>query len=80
MALAKNMTIDASGNDLGLGLGDNLQSQVEDSILERRKKLLLMSNQPGQNYGAVGLGTGQSAGINGMTMNPAMLGQGGFGA
>ena len=82
MALAKNATIDASGNDLGLGLGDTLEAQIQASIIDRRKKALQLTNQPPAAYGVAGLGTGLKAGINGQSgmgfASAAMLGTGGF--
>lgn len=60
-----------------LGMGDDLRSQVESEILERKKKALLAAN-PGAaaQYGVAGLGTGLNVGAGLATA--ALLGQGGF--
>ncbi len=60
-----------------LGMGDDLRSQVESEVLERKKKALMAAN-PGMaaQYGVNGMGTGLNAGAGLATM--ALLGQGGF--
>lgn len=53
MQSAKN-TLSAAGADLGLG--DVLTDQVDEQILERRRKLLQGTKENPGDYGAVGLG------------------------
>lgn len=57
---------------LGLGDGEALNSQVEAEILERRKRALLVANQPPSAFGAVGFGTGTNVGA-GVAVNSPMF-------
>lgn len=79
---AKNATVPGSVSaGLGLGMGDDLQAQVEQQILARRQKSLAVTNQAPVAYGAAGVGVTSQPG--GMGMSPAvlsLLGQGGLNA
>ena len=81
MTPIKNMSVPGAADDLGGGLGDQLQSQVEAQILERRKKILAMATQAQQGaaYGALSGGTGLTSGLGNMGFAAqALLGQGGL--
>jgi hypothetical protein len=62
---------------IDLGMGADLQMQVQSQILERRKKAMLAANQPPPAYGALAMGPGVSGSGNtgGMALQ-ALLGQG----
>ncbi len=80
MIAAKNATVPGSVSaGLGLGQGDDLMMQVEQQVLERRKRVMAVPGQQPAAYGAVGLGTSLQPGAG--QLGPAvlgLLGQGGF--
>lgn len=68
----KNFGTSLAAGDLGLG--DQLQAETQDQLLERRKKLLQIA--PSAAFGALGLGTGIGQGGQSAA---AALGLGGLG-
>src|SRR5579872_7482235 len=82
LVLPQNAGVPGSvSNDLGLGLGDQLQQQTEAAILERRKKLMAMASQAqaGAAYGDLTAGTGLMNGMGNIGQaSKALLGMGGF--
>ncbi len=80
MIAAKNAVVPGSVSaGLGLGQGDDLMQQVEQQILQRRKRIMAVPGQAPAAYGATGMGTSAQPGAGGMS--PAilgLLGQGGF--
>lgn len=80
MIASKNATVPGSVSaGLGMGQGDDLMMQVEQQILERRKRIMAVPGQQPAAYGAQGFGTSPQPGAGGMS--PAvlgLLGQGGF--
>jgi hypothetical protein len=60
-----------------LGMGADLQQQVMDQILERRKRTLLAANQTSPAYGALAMGDGVTgAGNTGGIALQALMGSG----
>lgn len=43
---------------LDLGMGSELQQQVMDTVLERRKRTMMAANQTAPAFGALAMGTG----------------------
>lgn len=82
MIAAKNASVPGSVSaGLGLGMGDDLMSQVEQAVLLRQKKTMAVPGQAPAAYGAQGFGVSSQPGAGGMS--PAilgLLGQGGFNA
>lgn len=79
--LAKNASVPGSSaaGDLGVGLGDNLQSQASAEIIARRKKALALGNQVPAAYGALAMGTSLNSGAGNTSFAfKALMGQGGF--
>ena len=67
--------ISQAGVDLGMGA--DLQRQVLDQVMERRKRGLLAANQTAPAFGALALGTGVTgAGNTGGMALQALMGTG----
>lgn len=78
--LSKNAAVPGVlSSSLGFGQGDNLLTQVEDQILERRKRSLAPVNQAPAAFGAPAMGISPAPGG---ALSPAiqsLLGTGGIG-
>lgn len=68
-----------AATDLGFGQGDELKSETEEALLERRKQSLLVANAPSAAYGALGLGTGTKAGVGVSAAAQQLFGMSGLG-
>lgn len=58
MISSKNTPLSPAANDLGLGLGDQLQSQVDAQLAQRKKKMLQMQAGAGLSPAATNLLSG----------------------
>lgn len=68
-------SISQAGVDLGMGA--DLQQQVNDQVLERRKRAMLAAGQTAPAFGALALGTGVTgAGNTGGMALQALMGTG----
>jgi hypothetical protein len=76
----KNMSVPGQAAPVSIGAGDQLQQQVTNEILARRKKALSMANTTPAAYGALAMGTGLNTGGagSGSSAYQALMGQGGF--
>jgi hypothetical protein len=68
------MTPGPSQAGIDLGMGADLQQQVMDQILERRKRMLLAANQQAPAFGALAMGDGVTGAGNtgGMALQALM--------
>lgn len=74
----QNIVVPAMGSASGdLGLGDQLQSETEAQILERRKRLLAMANSPLSAYGVLNSGIQSGTGNLGTAWQALTGGLGG---
>lgn len=72
----QNILLPSMGSAAGdLGLGDQLNSQAEAEILERRKRMLAMANSPLSAYGVLNSGLQSGTGNLG-TAWQALMGAG----
>jgi hypothetical protein len=61
---------------IDLGLGGDLQEQVQDEIMDRRKRALLAANQQPGSFGALGLSGVSGVGNTGGMALQALMGAG----
>jgi hypothetical protein len=62
---------------MDLGMGADLQSQVMQQVMERRKRAMLAANQTPAAFGALAMGSGVTgAGNTGGIALQALMGQG----
>ena len=67
----------ASQAGIDLGMGADLQQQVMDQVMERRKRTLLAANQQAPAFGALAMGEGVTgAGNTGGMALQALMGTG----
>lgn len=71
------MPTNPSQAGVDLGMGAELQQQVMDQVLERRKRVMLAASQTAPAFGALAMGTGYSGvGNTGGMALQALMGTG----